>query len=159
MRARLGIITAVLLVGLLGACSDDDPEAEPGDGPTTVSSSDIGSPTGKPTDDPSVSEITVDCPKFEKLAREIADAQAALYDPAGDPEQAIADLQAGLEELKEGAPEDIQQALTDLGSGFQDAAELLADPTQTNQARLVALAAELAADGQRVTTYVTEQCG
>lgn len=148
----------------LGACSDDGDES--GDAPRAASTSDDGAgadptadPTVVPSDDPSVTEVTVDCPAFEDAARRIADAQALLYGPSGDPEQAIADLQVELEALKEGAPDDVRQALTDLGAGFEDAAELLADPTKGNQARLVALAPELAEAGERITTYVTEQCG
>lgn len=152
----MGVI-AVVLVMSLGACSDDPDSSS--DGPRSTSTSDIGSPTGDSSDDPSVTEVTVDCPEFEDAAKKIAEAQAALYDPSGDADQAIDDLQTELDALKDGAPDDVKQALTDLGSGFQDAADLLKNPTQANQARLVALAPELADDGQTVTDYITEQCG
>jgi hypothetical protein len=146
---------AVALVAALVACSDDDPKSDsPSDGDPTSS---VGSPSG--TSEPSVTEVTVDCPEFAETAKKIVEAQAELYAPGGDAGQAIDDLLVELESLKEGAPEDVQQALTDLGSGFEDAAALLEDPTRQNQARLVALAEQLAEDGEKVTGYITEQCG
>jgi uncharacterized phage infection (PIP) family protein YhgE len=152
----MGVLAVV--VGLsLGACSDDS-DSSSGDGPKSPSTSDIGSPADDPADDPSVTEVTVDCPEFEDAAKKIADAQTALYDPAGNTDEAIDDLLAELDALKKGAPDDVQQALTDLSSGFQDAADLLENPTQGNQARLVALASQLADDGRQVTDYIQEQC-
>jgi hypothetical protein len=147
-------ILAVALVASLSACSDDpDSDSSSNEDPTAS----VGSASG--TGEPSVTEATVDCPEFADTAKKIVEAQAELYTPGGDAAQAIDDLLVELEALKEGAPEDVQQALTDLGSGFQDAAELLEDPTPENQAALAALAPELATDGETVTTYITEQCG
>ena len=147
-------ILAVALIASLAACSDD-PEADaPSDDDPTAS---LGSASG--TAEPSVTEVTVDCPEFADTAQKIVEAQAELYTPGGDATQAIDDLLVELEALKEGAPEDVQQALTDLGSGFQDAATLLEDPTGENQAKLVGLSEQLAEDGETVTGYITEQCG
>lgn len=148
-------ILAVALVTSLAACSDDDPDSDPSsnDDPTAA----VGTPSG--TAEPSVTEVTVDCPEFADTAKKIVEAQTELYTPGGDAAQAIDDLLVELEALKEGAPEDVQQALTDLGSGFQDAAGLLEDPTSENQAALVELAPQLAEDGATVTGYITEQCG
>jgi len=147
-------IFAVALIASLAACSDDPESDAPSDADPTAS---VGTASG--TAEPSVTEVTVDCPEFADTAKKIVEAQAKLYTPGGDATQAIDDLLAELEALKEGAPEDVQQALTDLGSGFQDAAELLEDPTQENQAALAALAPELAADGETITGYITEECG
>jgi len=147
-------ILAVALVASLAACSDDDPDSDSSSNDDPTAS--VGSPSG--TAEPSVTEVTVDCPEFADTAKKIVEAQADLYTPGGDAKQAIDDLLVELEALKEGAPEDVQQALTDLGSGFQDAAALLEDPTPENQAALVDLAEQLAEDGETVTGYITEQC-
>lgn len=143
MRARMGALAAstVLLAAALVGCSDDtDPVSAqaPSDGPP--------------------SEVTVDCPEFEDTARKIVDAQASLYTAAGDPE-AIDDLVAELDALKEGAPEDVRTALDDMGTAFRDAAELLEEPTAQSRAELVALAPGLSDAGRTITEYVQEQCG
>ena len=147
-------ILAVALAASIAACSDDPDSDSPANEDPTSS---VGTASG--TAEPSVTEATVDCPEFAETARTIVEAQTELYTPGGDAAQAIDDLLVELEALKEGAPEDVQQALTDLGSGFQDAADLLEDPTRENQAQLVALAEQLAEDGETVTGYITEQCG
>lgn len=148
-------ILALALAASLAACSDDDPDSgsSPNDDPT----SSVGSASG--TAEPSATEVTVDCPEFAETAKKIVEAQAELYTPGGDAKQAIDDLLVELEALKKDAPDDVQQALTDLGSGFQNAAALLEDPTRENQAQLIELAPQLAEDGETVTGYITEQCG
>jgi len=148
-------IFAVALVASLAACSDDPDSDSPSSG---VSKSPSSSASG-PSDDPAT-EVTVDCPEFADTAGKIIEAQAELYSAGGgDASQAIDDLLVELEALKEGAPDDVQGALTNLGSGFQDAAALLESPTKQNQAKLVELAPQLSEDGQKITAYITSECG
>lgn len=151
MGARMGIVV-VVLAAALSACTDD-PESSPRSGPE---------PSPEPTSQSTapeapLTEVTVPCPEFADTAQRIADAQAALYSGAGD-NTAIDDLEAELDALKEGAPPDVQAALTDIGAGFRDAAELLEDPTPKNKARLADLASTLAAAGQKITGYITSKC-
>jgi len=148
VRVRMGVLAVALAVAL-SACSDD-PESEPESKPQ--SSGQSGSP------DAPFTEVTVDCPEFEDVAQRILDAQAAIYTGAGGPEE-IDDLVAELDALKEGAPEDVQTALTDMGEGFRDAAELLERPTRKNRIKLVELAPKLSENGQAITTYITAECG
>jgi hypothetical protein len=132
----------VALALSVSACSDDGDDPESG---------------ASPTSDTPLTEITVDCPEFEDAAKKITDAQAALYSGRGDSE-AIDDLVAELDALKEGAPDDVQTALTDMGAAFRDAAALLEKPTRENKAKLVQLAPQLAEDGQTITSYITSEC-
>lgn len=142
MRIRLAVLGAVL-VAATAACSDDpDPDARPS-GPMT--------------------EITVDCEEFADAAKAITDAQTALYasGPDGDTDgdDAIDALVAELDGLKDDAPDDVRAALTSLGAGFRIAEAILADPTPEKQAELAELAPRLAEDGQKVTAYITSECG
>jgi hypothetical protein len=145
VRVRMGILAvafAVSLTGSLAGCSDDDPKSDPTSNPS----------------EPSMSEVTIDCPEFEEAAQKITDAQTALYDGSGGPE-AIDDLVAELEDLKEGAPKDIKAAIDDLAAGFRDAAAILANPTPKGQAELAELSEKLSADSQKITAYFTSECG
>lgn len=142
MRVRMGALAVVLALGL-SACSDDgdDPESGPA-----------------PTSDAPLTEITISCPEFEDVAKRITDAQATLYSGTGGT-AAIDDLVAELEALEDGAPEDVQTALEDMGAAFRDAAALLEKPTRESKAKLAALAPELAQAGQTITAYITAECG
>ncbi|KRA32771.1 MULTISPECIES: hypothetical protein [unclassified Nocardioides] len=116
-----------------------------------------------PKPDPSApqSDITVSCDRFDDTAQRITDIQTTLYDgkdSSGDA-AAVNDLVAELDALKKDAPDDVDTALTDLGEGFRSARELLAEPSEANSAALAALAPELAADSQTVTTWIISQCG
>lgn len=147
----MGILAVALAVSL-AACSDDpDNESSSGDG------SDAPSATSDGPDAP-LTEITVDCPEFEGVAQRIADAQTALYSGQGNADEAIEELQSELEGLKEGAPEDVQEALTDMGRAFGAAAEILRDQTP-DQTELLELAPRLSEASQTITEFVTEQCG
>lgn len=138
MRIRLAVLGAVL-VAATAACSDDpDPDARPS-GPMT--------------------EITVDCEEFADAAKAITDAQTALYASGPDSDDAIDALVAELDGLKDDAPDDVRAALTSLGAGFRSAEAILADPTPEKQAELAELAPRLAEDGQKVTAYITSECG
>lgn len=145
MRVR-GIVLGVALVAALTACSggDGDGDGEPGAAP-------------EPTE--SLTEVVVDCPEFADTAQRVADAQQALYARGGSGADAVDDLVAELEALEVGAPADVRAALGDLAEGFQAAQRLLEDPTPEQQAELAEVSAELAAAGERVTAYITEQCG
>ena len=140
MRTREALL-AVVLAAALSACSGDDDTADP---------------DPKPSDP--VSEITLECAAFADTAEKITDAQAALYSDTGGA-AAIDTLSAELTALKADAPEDIQTALTDLLAAFRDAKEILENPTPENKAKLVDLSPELSADGQKITAYITSQCG
>jgi hypothetical protein len=142
-------ILAVALVASLAACSDD-PDSDPPAGGESESTSDA-------PDDP-LTQASVDCPEFEEVAQRIVTAQTALYSGQGDAEGAIEDLQSQLEDLKEGAPVEVEQALTDMSEAFGEAAEILRDATP-DQTELLELAPELSAAGQTITEYITEQCG
>jgi hypothetical protein len=135
---------AVALALALTACSDDGgDDRESG---------------GSPTADAPLTEVTIDCPEFEDVAEKITDAQTELYSGTGDA-AVIDDLVAELDALKEGAPEDVQTALDDMGEAFRDAAALLEKPTRKAKAELAALAPQLAEAGQTITSYITSECG
>lgn len=119
------------------------------------SSDDDGGATTPPTDP--VSEITLDCDKYDDAARAITQAQAALYSAPGSA-GAIDRLADELAALKKDAPSEISAALTRLETGFRQAEQYLEDPTPKNSTHLVELAPELSADGQKVTAYITSQC-
>lgn len=138
---------AAFLLGLLVAlavasgCSDDpdQPEADP------------SAP---------LSDVTVDCDRYEDTAQRITDAQTALYDGKDSPDDATAvdDLVGELEALEEDAPDDVDAALRGLADGFRSAQELLADPDAADPSELSTLSATLAEDGQAVTTWILSQC-
>jgi hypothetical protein len=141
VRVRTGILALALALSL-AACSDDDPKSDgdtnPSDGPFT--------------------EVTIDCPQFEDAAQKITDAQAALYDGTGGAD-AIDDLVTELDALKDGAPDDIQAALTDMAAAFRATAEILASPSPDSQDDLADLSARLSSDSRKITAYITSQCG
>jgi hypothetical protein len=145
VRVRMGIFVVALALstaGVLAGCSDDDPKPDP---------------TSRPSDPP-MTEVTVDCPQFEEAAQRITVAQTALYDGSGGAE-AIDDLVAELEALKEGAPKEIKTALDDLAAAFRDAAAILSNPTPKSQAELAEVSEKLSADSQKITAYFTSECG
>ena len=148
-------ILAVALAASLAACSDD-PDSK-SDSPSN-GESESSAVTDTPNNDVTVGSI--DCPEFADVAAKIVQAQTDLYAPsgAGDPGAAIDELVAELDGLKEGAPEDVEEALSELGDGFERAAELLEDGTRQGQAELLTLAPQLAEAGQAITDYVAEQC-
>lgn len=151
-------ILAVALVASMAACSDDDEPKSDSDKPSSNESTSQGDASDTPSDEESVGSI--DCPEFADIAAKIVTAQTELYSPSGtgDPGAAIDDLVAELDGLKEGAPEDVQEALSELGDGFERAAELLEDATQQGKAELLTLAPQLAAAGETITDFVAEQC-
>lgn len=116
----------------------------------------------EPVADPSapLSDVTVDCDRFEDTAQRITDAQTALYDGKDSPDDAAAvdELVAELEALQEEAPDDVDAALTGLAGGFRSAQELLADPQAADPSELAALSTTLAEDGRTVTTWILSQC-
>ena len=136
-------VLAVMLAVALSACSDDGEEPW---------SSEQKSP------DASLTEVTIDCPEFADTAQRITAAQTELYSGTAD-DATIDELVSELDGLKEGAPEDVQTALDDMGAAFRDASELLDDPTPANRAKLLDLGPMLAEDGQTITAYITAQCG
>lgn len=140
MRIRAGLV-AVMLAAALTACSDEsDGDADSGESPSAP-----------------LTEITVDCDQFADTTKKISDAQAALYTGTGDPET-IETLVAELDALKDGAPADIQDALTDMGAAFRAAAEILENPTRKKKAELEDLAPKLSQDGQKITDYILSEC-
>ena len=139
MRIRSGIV-AVALAVTLSACTGDSGDSDP-------------SPT-----EARLSEITLECAEFADTAQKITDAQTALYSDIGGA-GAIDTLSAELAALQVDAPPDIQTALTGMLSAFRDAEEILENPTPENKARLADLSPGLAADGQKITAYITSQCG
>lgn len=138
----LGLPAALAVLALLcGGCSDDPDESD----------ADPSAP---------VTDITVECDRFEDTAQRITDAQTTLYDGKDSPEDATAvdSLVTELDALKEDAPDDVDDALTGLGEGFRSAQELLADPTPANSDELAALAPALSEDSQAVTAWILSQC-
>lgn len=117
----------------------------------------------EPEADPSapLSDVTVDCDRYEETAQRITDAQTALYDGKDSPDDATAvdELAAELEALQEEAPDDVDTALTGLADGFRSAQQLLADPDAADGAALAELAPALAEDGQTVTAWILDECG
>lgn len=116
----------------------------------------------EPVADPSapLSDVTVDCDRFEDTAQRITDAQTVLYDGKDSPDDAAAvdDLVGELQALEEEAPDDVDAALRGLAEGFRSAQELLADPGTADSGELSTLSATLAEDGQAVTTWILSRC-
>lgn len=116
----------------------------------------------EPDADPSapLSEIAVDCDRYEDTAQRITDAQTALYDGKDSPDDATAvdDLVGELEALEEEAPDDVDAALRGLADGFRSAQQLLADPGTADPGELSTLSAALAEDGRAVTTWILSRC-
>jgi hypothetical protein len=161
VRIRMGIFTALLVVVLglvLGACSSDPESGDPPSPSDSPSSDSPSSPTLTTEDSVPLTEITIDCPEFAEVAQKLTAAQTALYDGSGTP-AVMDDLIAELAALKEGAPAGVQTALDKMAEAFRDAAEILANPTAENQARLAELGPKLADAGQKITAYFTSQCG
>lgn len=149
MRTRVAIlllVPAVALLSLAGCSSDEEPGASPSNGSTR-----LGTPSSELT------EVTVPCAEFEGTAEKIIKAQTDLYAGTGDT-AAIDTLVGELEGLKDGAPDDVQDALDALADGFRDAQALLEDPTPENKKALTDVGVELSAAGQQVTAYVVAQC-
>lgn len=134
MRVREAFFAAVLVVALSACGGDPD-----------------SSPSGE------ITEMTLACDKFADTAKKITDAQTELYSGTGSTE-AIDTLEAELSALKDGAPTDVQTALTDLTAAFRDAEALLAEPTPENTTKLADLAQKLSEDGQKVAGYITSEC-
>jgi hypothetical protein len=138
----LGLLAALAVAGGLSACSSDpeQPEADP------------SAP---------LSDVAVDCDRYEDTAQRITDAQTALYDGKDSPDDtaAVDALVTELDALKDDAPDDVDTALTDLGAAFRSAQQLLEAPTGDDGAELAALASSLAEDSQTVTAWILDQCG
>lgn len=117
----------------------------------------------KPDADPSapLTDVAVDCERYEDTAQRITDAQKALYDGKDSPDDATAvdALVTELEALEEEAPDDVDGALAGLADGFQSAQQLLANPDAADAAALAELAPALAEDGQAVTAWILDECG
>jgi len=140
VRTREALLVVVLAVAL-SACSGDDDTADPDPKPS-------GPVTG----------IALECAQFADTAEKITDAQTALYSDTGGT-GAIDTLSAELTALQADAPPAIQTALTGMLAAFRDAEEILENPTPENKARLADLSPQLSADGQKITSYITSQCG
>lgn len=116
----------------------------------------------EPEADPSapLSDVAVDCDRYEDTAQRITDAQSTLYDGKDSPDDAVAldELVGELEALQDEAPDDVDAALTGLADGFRSAQELLADPATADPSELSTLSAALAEDGQAVTTWILSRC-
>lgn len=160
MRVRMGTIALGLALGLtLSACSDDEPESKSSSG----SSSEPGSSESPSLADPSAPETEVgslDCPAYEDIATKIVETQSQLYapNPDVDPRESVDELVAELETLKQDAPPDVQDAVTSLSEGFQQAAELLSGSQGQNQTELLALATKLSEDSAKITEFIGKQC-
>ncbi len=113
--------------------------------------------------DPSASltDIAVDCDRYEDTARRITEAQTALYDGKDSPGDASAvdELVAELEALEDEAPDDVDTALAGLADGFRTAEQVLAAAPSADAAELPRLSTGLAEDSQVVTAWILEQCG
>jgi hypothetical protein len=158
VRVRMGTIALGLALGLsLSACSDDEPESK------SSADSSPDSSRSPSLADPSAPETPVgslDCPAYEDIATRIVEAQSQLYaaNPAVDPQESVDELVAELETLRQDAPKRVQDAVTSLSDGFQQAAELLSDPEGQNQTELLALATKLSEDSAKITEFIGEQC-
>jgi hypothetical protein len=142
VRTREAILAVALALplalGAAGCSGDDDGDAKP-----------------NPTDP--VSEISLECEKYDNAAKAITAAQSALYSAPGS-EGAIDRLSGELAALEEDAPSEIKAALTRLETGFRKAGQYLANPTPANSTSLVELAPQLSTDGQKVTAYIASEC-
>lgn len=136
----------VILIGALGACSDDgDPAADPGVEPTPLA--------------PVTDTTTIDCAAYADTAQQITDAQAALYgDKKADREAAVQTLVDQLDALKAEAPPPVDAALTRLSDGFEAAATVLDDPGGDQTAALAELSPRLAEDSKTITDYIVGEC-
>ncbi len=105
----------------------------------------------------SMTEFTVPCARFADTAKKITDAQAELYSGTGGA-KAVESLVKELDALKDGAPGDVKDALTELSDAFEKAQRIMADPTQESAAELAKLGPKLSADSQKVTAYIVQKC-
>lgn len=156
MRVRMGTIALGLALGLsLSACSDDDPEPTSDSGPGSSESPSLADPSA-----PETAVGSLDCPEYEEIATKIVETQSQLYAPRPDvdPQESIDELVAELETLRQGAPADVQDAVTSLSAGFEQAAELLSSPEGQNQTELLTLATRLSEDSAAITGFIAEQC-
>lgn len=137
MRTRVLVLAAVL-AATLSACSDD----------------------GKSGTEPSapLTEITVSCDKYADTAEKIRQAQVELYTGSGGAE-AIDELVRELNGLRQGAPKEVQAALTEMVAAFKDAKVVMDNPTPENKGRLAELGPKLSEDGQKITAYIKSECG
>ncbi len=150
MLFREGFLALALGLALTACGGDDKADAQDA--------------TRLPTPTADLTEVTIECDEFEGAAKKIAGAQAELYaglasGSSPGPNRSVEPLIAELDALKQDAPADVKDALTGLGEGFRAVEQLLENPTSANQAELSALAEDLSADGQKVTAYITSQCG
>jgi hypothetical protein len=147
IRELILVVAVVPVLGLsLTACGGDDGKKDAGSDPTR-----LVSPTA------SLTEVTIPCKKFEGAAKKIVEAQTDLY--SGKPGSgALESLVDELDDLKAGAPDDVKRALTNLAAAFEDAQQLLENPTAADRAELASLGEKLSEDGQKVTAYITSKC-
>jgi len=151
VRNRELILVVVLgpFLGLmLTACGGGDDDKKP-----SADSTRLGSPTA------SLTETTIDCGRYNDTAQEIIEAQTKIFSGTEAEVAAAADaLDAQLEALKKGAPDDVKAALSDLSAAFDDVVELRKNPSSDAQTRLAALGAKLSEDGQKIAAYVISKC-
>jgi hypothetical protein len=113
-------------------------------------------PSGPPTAIATTGTLTPYCAQLATAATHIAAAESELYQ--GSSGSAVRTLQTELAALQVNAPPALKAALADLSNGFVLAQQLLAHPTQQNEAQLVAAEARLAADSQLISTYAVANC-
>jgi hypothetical protein len=133
--ARNAVVLAVVLLASLSGCgggSSDKPSAP-------------------------MTEVTIACDQFSDTAKKITDAQAELYSGTGST-TAIDTLVGELDALKEGAPQDVKAALTEMGEAFRKAQEVIKDPTQASTTELADLGPKLSEDSQKITAYIVSKC-
>lgn len=142
MRSRLAVTAAAAL--LLASCTR-------GSGGKQTPASLSGTP---------LTPVVVDCPRFADTSKLITQAQTKLYSgSAEDAHQAVETLATNLTALRQGAPTDVQRALSDLIDGFRNTEQLLANPTTESRKKAAALSPRLSSDGQKITGYVISRCG
>ncbi|RNL61332.1 hypothetical protein EFK50_18420 [Nocardioides marmoriginsengisoli] len=139
---------AAALTACGGGDGDKDKSKDAGSDPSRISS-----PTA------SLTEIAVDCGKFNDTAKKIVDAQTKMFTGSeSDVEDAVKVLDAQLDALKDGAPDDVKDALDNLSAAFADIVELRKNPNGEAQTRLATLGQKLAADGQKISAYIISKC-
>lgn len=143
------MLIVVLAVSVAACGGGSDPKKAGSDSPSARLS------TAGPTH--ALTQVAVPCKNFAGVAQRIAEAESKLYSGAASA-GSLSTLLAELNTLKNGAPSGVQAALDDLSAAFRTAQSEIAAPTQAGTARLKALAPKLAADGQKISTYIVSKC-
>jgi hypothetical protein len=99
-----------------------------------------------------------DCEHLKAVSRRLASAEQDLVTGRANERAALSRIVTELEGLRKGAPEDIDKALSELAGAFRQAEPALQHRNGRSREELARAATVLAADGRKVSSYVTSKC-